>query len=507
MRRTALFACAIGLTLGPASAAAADPSTMVTDPSTIATVGGERVEISMHGDRIPRGSDFELRGRVRAMPRLAAASLAPSWCGTERRTDDTANASQSGARVKVVYAYAQDRPNRFNDYKHLIQNDIRTMSDWVAGSARGVRTIRFDTGTSCGPEYVDIASVQLPRIRSVYVGSASRSSLVLTDVKGALSEMTGTRNFLIYADGLYADDYVLGTGQLPEDDSPGDLNASNHGGAAAMVWGDGESDFIPERLTTALHEVSHTLGAVQDTAPHSTIAGHCYDVQDVMCYADGGPHGTPDYLVDACTGTVPILPYECGFDDYFNASPNPGTYLDTHWNLYDSRFMCDVGSCVAEAGTAPPPAPTPTPFPTNPTPDASPTTPDPVPDPGDPAGEQASAWLDQFVLGGAAALKKVGLRGLAQGKALVIAGQPPAGHSVQVDLMIGAGAVAGGTLDAGGKTRLKLPRVHRRALVSRTKVRFTLQGVIRASAGYGAPTVKRVAVTLKAPAKKKRRRR
>jgi hypothetical protein len=48
--------------------------------------------------------------------------------------------------------------------------------------------------------------------------------------------------------------------------------------------------------------------------------------------------------------------------------------------------------------------------------------------------------------------------------------------------------------------------VHRLLLAKRTKVRFTLQGVIRGAAGGGPPSVKRVSVTLKAPAKKKKRR-
>ena len=512
MRRTAAIACALGLTLCTAPAAHAHARSMVTDPSTVTTVGGEQVEISMHGDRIPLGSDFELRGRVRTAPRLAAARLAPNWCGTERSTDDTANASHSGARVKVVYAYAQGEPSRFSAYRDMIQGDIATISDWVASSSGGQRTIRFDTGTSCGPAYVDIVSVQLPRTRATYTGAPSRAALVMTDVKNALSGMTGSRNFLVYADNLYANDYVLGSAQLPEDDSPGASNYANVGGLGAVIWGDGASDFIAERLTTVLHEVSHTLGAVQDSAPNSTLGGHCTQMEDVMCYPDGAPRGTPGDLVNACAATAPILPYECGMDDYFNPAPPPGSYLDTHWNLYNSRFMCAVASCVSTSGT-PTPAPTPTPTPT-PTPSPGPGTspgpvtpsePQPVPVPGDAAGQQAVAWLDQFVAGGTASLRKVGLRGLAQGRAVVLAGQPPAGHSVQVDLLIGAGAVAGGTLDAGGKARLKLPRVHRRSLAKRRKVRFTLQGVIRAAAGHGAPTVKRVSVTLRAPAKKRRR--
>ena len=487
------------------------PSAMVTDPSTVGIAGGERVELSMHGDRIPAGSDFELRSRVRTMPRIAAATLPASWCGTERASDDTANASHGGARVKVVYAYAQGEPNRFNDFRNLIQSDIATVSNWVASSSGGQRTIRFDTGTNCGPEYVDIASVQLPRTRTTYTGSTNRAQLVVTDVKAALTGMTGARNFLVYADGLYANDWVLGSGQLPQDDSAGSDNYANSGGAVAMVWGDGDSDFVAERLTTVLHEVSHTLGAVQDSSPNSTQAGHCFQTEDVMCYADGGPRGGPSDLVPACVTTSPILPYECGMDDYFNPSPAPGSYLDTHWNLYDSAFMCQVGSCVSSSGSTPSPAPTPGQDPgTSPSPgtDTGPGGPTgPIPDPGDAAGEQAAAWLGQFVAGGTASLKRVGLRGIAQGRSITLRGQAPAGHSVQVDLMVGASAIAGGSLGVAGKAQLKVPRVHRRILARRTRVRFTLQGVIRAAAGGGPPTVRRVSVTLRTPVKKKNRRR
>ena len=485
---------------------------MVPDPSTTRTIGGQQVEVSMHGDRIPAGSDFELRTRARTMPRIAEAALPNAWCGTERSTDDSSNASHSGPRVKVVYAYAQDQANRFDSYKDLIQSDIATVANWVAASSGGSRTIRFDTGTHCGADYVDIVSIQLPRSRTAYTGSADRPGMVISDVRAALNTMTGTRNYLVYADGLYAFDGVLGTAQMPEDDRPGAGNFANYGGTSAMVWGRGSADFVYDRLTTVLHEVSHTLGAVQDSAPKSTRAGHCNEMHDVMCYADGGSGGSEADLQYNCPSSSPLQAYECGMDDYFNPSPAAGTYLALHWNLYNSAFMCEVASCVMPKGTAPPPTPTPAPTPapapapTDPAPGITPT-PDPgTPvEPGTPVGEDATAWLDGFLAGGTAALRKVGLRGLAQGKALAIPGRAPNGYSVQVDLRIGAGAIAGGTLDASGRARLKVSRVHRRTIAKRTRVKFTLQGVIRAAAGGGPPTVRRVTVTLSTPAKKKKR--
>jgi hypothetical protein len=319
--------------------------------------------------------------------------------------------------------------------------------------------------------------------------------------------MTGVSDILVYADNMYAGDGVVGTAQLPDDDRPGSVNHSNLGRSTAMLWGDGGPEFSDDRLTTFLHEVSHNLGAVQDSAPSSTLAGHCNELFDVMCYADGGPRGTNAWMVNACPYAT-LLPYECGVDDYFEPTPASGSYLASHWNLYDSAFMCEVASCVADAGGGPDPEPSPTPTPA-PTPSPTPT-PDPAtpePDPGQGATQEAAAWLDTFMVKATASLRKVGLKGLAQGRAVSVTGQAPSGHSVQVDLLYGAAAIAGGALNATGKAKLKVPRFQRRILARRTKVRLTLQGVIRGTAGGGPPTVKRVSVTLKKPPVKKKKRR
>lgn len=509
MRRTSVLACALFVLLLAAPAAVADSTSMVTEPNSSEAIGGERVLRTMHGDRIPPGSDVKLRRRARMLPRIAAAQLAGTWCGTQRTSDDTLNASATGARIKVVYAYAWDQPNRFDAYKDLIQSDVAAVAQWVAGSSGGLRTIRFDTGTSCGPSYVDIAVVRLPRTRTAYTGSSSRAGWVIDDVGDAPLNMSGVHDVLVYADGLYADDGVVGTAELPSDDTPGSGNDSNLGGATAMIWGDGGPSFTDDRLTTFLHEVSHNLGAVQDSAPSSTLAGHCNEVFDVMCYADGGPRGTNTWMVSACPYAT-LLPYECGVGDYFNPSPAAGTYLATHWNLFNSAFMCAVGSCVLPSGAPPTPEPTPTPTPDprptpTPSPEPAPVEPvGPVPDPGQPTGDDARVWLNTFMASAAGSLRKVGLRGLVRGNPVAIRGTAPSGHSVQVDLMLGAASIAGGALDTTGKARLKVPRFQRRVLARRRTARLTLQGVLRGSAGGGPPTVRRVTVVLRAPAKKRR---
>jgi hypothetical protein len=101
--------------------------------------------------------------------------------------------------------------------------------------------------------------------------------------------------------------------------------------------------------TVMLHEITHNLGGVQQSAAHSTPFAHCWDGSDVMCYSDGSS-GSQPYTTGVCpiiAGAIPQT-YDCGHDDYFNPDPAPGTYLATHWNVYTSAFM---GSC-AQLGMA-----------------------------------------------------------------------------------------------------------------------------------------------------------
>ena len=109
-----------------------------------------------------------------------------------------------------------------------------------------------------------------------------------------------------------------------------------------------------------LHEITHNLGAVQPSAPHSTPNGHCWDGNDVMCYADGST-GSQPYTTSVCPsipGTITDV-YDCGHDDYYDPAAAPGSYLDTHWNVYRSVFMSPCTSlgdaCGGLARTLTPP--------------------------------------------------------------------------------------------------------------------------------------------------------
>ena len=90
-----------------------------------------------------------------------------------------------------------------------------------------------------------------------------------------------------------------------------------------------------------LHEITHNLGAVQNSAPHAS-SFHCTDGRDVMCR----PVATDPF---PCT----VEAYDCGKDDYFDVNPTPGNYLDTHWNVARSVFTCPYYSSPSERSCSP----------------------------------------------------------------------------------------------------------------------------------------------------------
>jgi hypothetical protein len=305
---------------------------------------GRQAPVLVHGDVFPPDADQQLaRARMRSLApadnSLQTRQLAGAWCGGERSTDDYTHAASGNNRViKVVYASPSDYPDRFTTYADMIQSDVRAAMSTIQSAAEGSRTLRVDLGTSCGPDYVDIASVRL-RQRSYYATSSfkERADRISADVEQALGGM-GVHDTLIYGDGL---------------------NAHNNGGHYAILLGSSTAGSAspnftpaPSRVSSVLHELGHALGAVQVSAPHSTGAGHCTDGADVLCYADGGPRGHWQDITAGCAATDPA-PFDCGADDYFSPHPAPGSYLATHWNIYDSAFLCVPASCFSGGRRAP----------------------------------------------------------------------------------------------------------------------------------------------------------
>src|SRR4051812_31015850 len=289
--------------------------------------------------------------------------LPTAWCGSETGGDNGPVTPTSKAQFKVVYAYPADRPNRFAGWKDALQANVAIVQRFLSAQDGGTKALRFDMGTGCGPQYVDIQSVQLPGARSAY---ADNFSAVANAVQRSLAAAGGPRNAIVLADGLSgsAQEYGLGeTVMGSTGERQGSANIHNRGGLTSIVFsrdgaaapGGARWGWWPEGF---LHEMTHNLGAVQWGAPHSTQPlggsspqyGHCWQGADVMCYVEDG--GAAHGMQQDCAALPGAIPqnYDCGRDDYFTPAPAAGSYLATHWNTYDSAFLAPCGEIAPACG-------------------------------------------------------------------------------------------------------------------------------------------------------------
>jgi hypothetical protein len=307
------------------------------------------------------GADINRALAVAGMARTVAPDLPQflptAWCGSERTADDTQHAAfpSSAAQIKVVYAYAGDQTDNFATWRDSLQADVSRIEQYLALQTGGRRALRFDMGTECGPQYVDIQVVHLANLRSYYSSSVYSAEQdfdhLLNEIGPALGPAAGPRDVFVLAEGLTDEANEWGMAGVQPDDRAGTVNVSNAGGLMATMWTSPGTAPAPFgwQPTVMLHEITHNLGGVQQSSPHHTSGWHCIDGQDVMCYPDGSPEAA-SYNASVCPQAGGAIPqtYDCGHDDYFNPDPAPGSYLDTHWNVYGSVFM---GACT-NLGTA-----------------------------------------------------------------------------------------------------------------------------------------------------------
>jgi len=115
----------------------------------------------------------DVGGTVDTVDRAAGTSgggLPTVWCGDERTGDDVTHAAYGPdlPQFKLVYAYAADAPSRFAAWKDALQADVSLIGRFMGAQSGGRRTPRFDMGTDCGPQYVDVQVVALPGPRASY---------------------------------------------------------------------------------------------------------------------------------------------------------------------------------------------------------------------------------------------------------------------------------------------------------------------------------------------------
>jgi hypothetical protein len=302
--------------------------------------------------------------------RTAAAADLPgalpyTWCGDQLTSDDVAHAAvpPHAPQFKLVYAHPADRPDNFGAWSHILQANVALVQRFLAAQTGGAKALRIDMGTRCGPQYVDVQAVHLSGPRAHYVDNFGA---IVREVRSQLGRAPGPRNVVVLADTLNGTPYDYGLGETVVGAAgarPGANNPHNRGGFASVLFSrdtglpatDARGAWWPEGF---LHEITHNLGAVQWSAPHSTQPtgfehfryGHCWQGADVMCYVeDAGAAHPMRYDCPPAGGAIPQA-YDCGRDDYFSPARAPGSYLATHWNVYDNAFLGPCGEIAPACG-------------------------------------------------------------------------------------------------------------------------------------------------------------
>jgi hypothetical protein len=239
---------------------------------------------------------------------------------------------QSGNRVQVLYIHGSGNADRYSQYLASIRTWTSGVDDIYSASAAqtgGVRHIRFVTDSSCNISVTDVAIAN---------GSLSDFGNSVNAIKAAGYNRTD-RKYLMYVDATA----LCGVAYVTLDDRPGQDNANNSGASFSRVdsgcWGSGP----------AAHELTHAMGAVMSSSPNHTAYGHCTDDYDIMCYNDGP--GTVLRIV--CGDQAQDNRLDCNKDDYFNTSPPAGSYLATHWNTANNRFLLTSGGGGGGSHTGP----------------------------------------------------------------------------------------------------------------------------------------------------------
>jgi hypothetical protein len=224
----------------------------------------------------------------------------------------------TGKRVQVLYVRGTDTASRFVQYLESFRawaTGVDGIYDASAQETGGSRHVRFVSTADCA---VDVQEAEVPSAAIADFGAT-------INALKALGYNRSDRKYMIFADA----DVYCGIGSFAGDDRPDAANRSNRGPSY------GRSDSGCWAPSVAAHELGHNLGAVNDSAPNSSKAGHCLDEYDLMCYNDSG--GLKTRVV--CADRSHEQRLDCNHDDYYNTGPSPGSYLDTHWDVANNEFL------------------------------------------------------------------------------------------------------------------------------------------------------------------------
>jgi Ricin-type beta-trefoil lectin domain-like len=213
----------------------------------------------------------------------------------------------SGNRVQVVYLYrGENRLPTFESYLRATAVEVDRYFNDSAHKTGGERHVRYVHDAAC---HINIVEQAIP------AGITDWGNYLWNEGFNRLD-----RVYLVLADNV--DEELCG------------------------VAFDRVAAFAPScfKAPVATHELTHQFGGVKGQQadgtrpPNSTDNGHCWDMQDLLCYDDDKNESTfPLQMV--CPQGWGLL--DCNNDDYYHTDPAPGSYLATHpWlNAANSAFL------------------------------------------------------------------------------------------------------------------------------------------------------------------------
>ncbi|HUR14609.1 MAG TPA: hypothetical protein VM097_08970 [Mycobacteriales bacterium] len=264
----------------------------------------------------------------------------------------------TGPRLQLLYGYVAGHRDNGASVARMLRTATASRMQAVVDAASGGKDlgIRFAFDPGCAG--LSVPTVRLPAAADR--GTPDERFGVVIEALRALGYTRTDRKYQMILDGV-THDGVCGLGELaPMLDQPHPVNAHDGiptvGARTDPLSAAGAADLAPvprysvvfrstygprgpscwelgqSRASVQLHELFHTLGAVQLSAPHSDGGGHCTDTPSIMCATRGKP------TVRACANR-PVEVLDCGLDDYWNPAPPSGSYLESGDNLATSVFF------------------------------------------------------------------------------------------------------------------------------------------------------------------------
>lgn len=233
---------------------------------------------------------------------------------------------QVESHVRVVYAYSEFEEDRFEQFLEDLRDTVRRANGMLHHAAMAEHDAFRSLKIACNEDgRILVEKLEL----STRKDETTWGSVVDDAIDEDYADLH--TKYWIFVDPNSEQSRWGGFSSLPHDSSDSVNNRNNLGLTYSVLLGS-----LNE--ATWLHELMHAMGAVQGDAPnfYDNFGGwHCRDNYDVMCY---GPE-----TFTRCSSEH----LDCGHDDYFDPDPEPGTYLDSHWNVASekNRFIATTPGC------------------------------------------------------------------------------------------------------------------------------------------------------------------